>query len=74
VKVLEANRRVTGEIGGLALTINSSTTNVAIINSPTFARMQAAMLRALQDFPEARAAVVAALRSLTMNTRQQPRQ
>src|SRR5258706_6823279 len=64
VKVLEAIARVTGEIGGLAqLTINN-TTNVGIINSPTFARMQAAMLRALQDFPEARVAVVAALRSL----------
>src|SRR5258708_7420669 len=47
VKVLEAIGRVTGEIGGLALTINSSTTNVAIINSPMFARMQVAMLRAL---------------------------
>jgi hypothetical protein len=65
VRVLESIARVTGELGDLArsVTINN-TTNVGIINSPIFARMQAAMLRALQGFPEARAAVVAALRNL----------
>jgi hypothetical protein len=64
-RTLETIAKITGEIGDLArsVTINN-TTNVGIINSPIFARMQAAMLRALQGFPEARAAVVAALRSL----------
>lgn len=60
--VLEKIGRVTGELAALA-PINV-TNNVAIINSPQFARAQAAILRALAPHGEARAAVVAALREL----------
>lgn len=64
VSVLETIARITGELSDLArshLTING---NVAIVNSPEFARVQAIMLKALAAHPEARAAVVVALRSL----------
>jgi hypothetical protein len=63
ISALEKIGKVTGEISQIAssLTINN---NVAIINSPEFARIQAAQLTALAPFPEARAAVVAAWRKL----------
>jgi hypothetical protein len=68
VKVLETIARVTGEIGQLAgsTTVNFNTTsNIAILQDhPAFASLQAAMLRALGPYPEARNAVVLALRSL----------
>jgi hypothetical protein len=68
VKVLETIARVTGEIGELArsTTYNfSTTTNVALLqDNPVFASLQATMLRALGPYPEARNAVVQALRSL----------
>jgi hypothetical protein len=48
----------------MARTVNI-TNNVAVLQEhPAFMRMQAAMLRALAEFPDARAAVVAALRGL----------
>jgi hypothetical protein len=69
-KTLEAIARVTGELGDLATTFNITTNNVAVLEHPVFARMQAAMLQALAPYPEARAAVVNALRSLdSENTR-----
>jgi hypothetical protein len=67
VHTLEAIARVTGEIGDLArsTTYNITTNNVAVLaEHPTFMKMQATMLRALAPFPEARAAVVDALRDL----------
>ena len=62
--LLETLAKVTGELGSMAASINI-TNNVAILSEhPAFMKMQATMLRALADHPEARAAVVAALRSL----------
>jgi hypothetical protein len=43
------------------LTINNTTT---ILNSPVFANLQANLLTALAPFPDARAAVVMALRQM----------
>jgi hypothetical protein len=64
VNVLEKIGRVTGEIAQIAGSTVNVTNNIALVNSPQFARMQAAMLRALSAHPEARAAVVAELRAL----------
>jgi hypothetical protein len=66
VKVLEAIARVTGQVGDLAsTTVNITTNNVALLQDhPVFASLQGVLLRALGPFPEARAAVVQALRSL----------
>jgi hypothetical protein len=64
-KTLETIGKVTGELGALAQsTINVTTNNIAIMNSPQFARLQATLLRALAPFPDARTAVVLALRDL----------
>lgn len=64
VNVLEKIGRVTGEIAALAPGTLNVTNNVAIVNSPQFAKVQAAILRALAPHAAARAAVVAALQSL----------
>jgi len=61
---LETMARITGEIGDLARNTININGNVAIVNSPEFARVQAIMLRALAPFPDARGAVVMALRSM----------
>jgi hypothetical protein len=63
-RTLEAIGRVTGEIGELARSTIKINGNIAIVNSPEFARVQAIMLRALAPFPDARGAVVSALRSM----------
>jgi hypothetical protein len=64
-RTLEAIARVTGEIGELARSTININGNVSILtDSPAFARVQATMLRALAPFPDARGAVVLALRSL----------
>jgi hypothetical protein len=69
-KTLETIARVTGEIGDLARSVTINNTNVAVVNHPQFASVQAAMLRALAPFPDARNAVVLALRDLdTSNAR-----
>jgi hypothetical protein len=72
-KVLEAMARITGELNDLArsATFNiSNVTNVAVLEQhPIFMRMQASMLRALGPFPDARNAVVAALRDLDETAR-----
>lgn len=63
-RILEAIARVTGEIGELARsTINIRSVSI-LTDSPAFARVQATMLRALAPFPDARGAVVLALRGL----------
>jgi hypothetical protein len=68
VHTLEAIARVTGEMGDLAKSTVfniSNTNNVAVLQDhPAFARVQAAMLKALGPFPDARSAVVLALRDL----------
>jgi hypothetical protein len=66
-RLLETLREIgklTGEIRQLAPGGVNVTNNIAILNSPAIAEMQAAIIRALAPFPEARAAVVAALRQL----------
>jgi hypothetical protein len=64
-RTLEAIARVTGEIGELARSTINISGNVNILtDSPAFARVQATMLRALAPFPDARGAVVVALRQL----------
>jgi len=53
--------RITGEVSELARTSISITNNSAVVmNSPLVAEMQSELLLALQLFPEARAAVIAA--------------
>jgi hypothetical protein len=65
VNVLEKIGKVTGEIATIAQgTVNNITNNVAIVNSPAFAKVQAALLKALAPHSAARADVVAALRQL----------
>jgi hypothetical protein len=66
VKTLEAIGRVTGELGALATSQTFNVmNNVAVLqDSPVFAKLQMALLQALAPFPDARAAVVAALRAL----------
>jgi AcrR family transcriptional regulator len=62
-EVLRAIGHISGEMGSMAansITIN----NVSIMNSPVFANLQANLLHALAPFPEARAAVVTALRAM----------
>ena len=72
-RTLEAIARVTGEIGELARSTININGNVSILtDSPAFARVQATMLRALAPFPDARGAVVLALRSLDAENAQAP--
>lgn len=64
LETLREMGKLTGEIrqiSGGGVTINN---NVAVMNSPAVAEMQAVIIRALAPFPEARAAVVAALRGM----------
>jgi hypothetical protein len=64
-KTLETIGKITGELGELARSsINITNNNIAIMNSPQFATLQATLLRALAPFPDARSAVVLALRDL----------
>lgn len=63
-EVLKAIGSISGEMGNLAansITINNTTN---ILNSPVFASLQANMLQALAPYPDARAAVVQALRTI----------
>jgi hypothetical protein len=72
-RTLEAIARVTGEIGELARSTININGNVSILtDSPAFARVQATMLRALAPFPDARGAVVLALRTLDEENAQAP--
>jgi hypothetical protein len=64
-RTLETMARVTGEIGELARSTVNIHGNVSILtDSPAFAKVQASLLRALAPFPDARGAVVLALRQL----------
>lgn len=64
VGVLEKIGKVTGEIATIAQGTINIQNHVSIVNSPQFAKVQAAQLAALAPYPEARAAVVAAWRAL----------
>jgi hypothetical protein len=63
---LETIARISGELGDLARsTTYNITNNVAVLTEhPAFMKVQASILRALGPHPDARAAVVAALRDL----------
>lgn len=65
---LETIARISGELGDLARSTTFNITNVSNVavlqEHPAFAKVQASLLRALGPFPDARAAVVDALRSL----------
>src|SRR4029077_16323349 len=63
---LETIARISGELGALATnTTFNITNNVAVLaESPAFLKVQATLLHALAPYPEARAAVVAALNAL----------
>jgi hypothetical protein len=64
-RTLETIAKVTGELGELARsTINITNNNLAIMNSPQVATLQATLLRALAPFPDARAAAARALLDL----------
>jgi len=62
-EVLREIGRITGEMGSMAAN-NITINNVSIMNSPVFANLQANLLHALAPFPDARAAVVLALRQM----------
>jgi hypothetical protein len=62
-EVLRAIGSISGEMGSMAVN-NLTINNVSIMNSPVFASLQANLLHALAPFPEARAAVVNALRNM----------
>jgi hypothetical protein len=63
-EVLRAIGQISGELGGMANSITINNTHTTVLNSPIFASLQANLLQALAPFPEARAAVVMALRQL----------
>jgi hypothetical protein len=64
-RTLESIAKITGELGELARSTVNITGNVNILaDSPAFARVQAAILKALARHHDARADVVLALRSL----------
>ncbi|QDM32173.1 hypothetical protein FNL55_13125 [Tardiphaga sp. vice352] len=73
IAVLEKIGKVTGEIATIAAGTINVTNNVAIVNSPAFAKVQAAILRALAPHGDARMAVVAALRDLDDEAASEPR-
>jgi hypothetical protein len=64
--VLETIARISGELGALATNTTFNITNhqLVLAEHPAFMRVQASLLTALAPYPEARAAVVAALRDL----------
>jgi hypothetical protein len=63
-ETLRAIGSISGEMGALANSTINIHGNVNVLNSPIFANLQANMLTALAPFPEARAAVVLALRKM----------
>jgi hypothetical protein len=66
-EVLRAIGSISGEMGSMAVN-NLTINNTTVLNSPIFANLQANLLHALAPFPEARAAVVQALRQMDEQT------
>jgi hypothetical protein len=62
-EVLREIGRASGELGSMAAA-NVTVNNTVILNSPIVANLQAAILHALTPYPEARNAVVSALRQI----------
>ena len=65
---LRLTASLTGELSKAGATI---TTNIAIMNSPLVADLQAMLIRTLAPFPEARAAVLGGLEELSARALQQ---
>jgi hypothetical protein len=63
-RTLETIARVTGEIGQLAQSLSITNNVQVLVEHPQFIQLEATLLRALGPFPDARSAVVAALREL----------
>jgi hypothetical protein len=72
LNVLEAIGRLNGQLRQAGITVNvANSVNswpTVVLNDPQIIKMQSAIIRALSPFPEARAAVVAALRDLDAQT------
>lgn len=71
LEVLREIGRLTGELGKVA-GVSIHNHNTLVLNSPIFADVQVTLIRALQPYPEARAAVVGALRDLERRARSTP--
>jgi hypothetical protein len=56
--------QLSGQMGDMAARTINISGNVNILNSPVIATLQANLLRALAPFPEARSAVIGALRAM----------
>jgi hypothetical protein len=63
-EVLRSIGSISGELGGMAAHSINITNNVNVLNSPIYATLQANLLTALAPYPQARAAVVQALRQI----------
>lgn len=74
VHTLETIARISGELGALATnqTFNITNNNLVLTQHPQFLKLQASLLQALAPFPEARAAVVGALRELDADSEGKP--
>lgn len=77
LNTLEAIGRVNGQLRQAGITINNvnsvSTGPAIVLDDPAVIKLQTAIIRALGPFPEARAAVVAALRELDSPMQPKPR-
>ena len=60
---LRAIGQISGEMNSMAVN-NLTINNTTVLNSPVFATLQANLLTALQPYPDARNAVIAALRQM----------
>lgn len=63
-EVLRAIGSISGELGDMARSITINGNVVNIMNHPMLANLQSNLLRALAPFPEARTAVIGALRAM----------
>jgi len=64
IELLRFQAQLSGQLAEYGRAGVNIVNNVAVLNSPDFARLQAAIIAALNPYPEARAAVILALRSL----------
>jgi len=64
IQVLGTIGRLSGELQIYATGGTTITNNTVVVNSPVFARLQGVILSALAPYPEARTAVISALRSV----------
>jgi len=63
-EVLRSIGSISGELGEMAMRSVTINGNINIMNNPVLANLQANILRALAPYPDARNAVVAALRAM----------